>query len=415
MFSPRAFTCVNATLPGTAATSVRVSKGHIVAVGEPPRAHDAVVDCGGDWLLPGLINAHDHLELNNFARLKWRECYANAREWIADFQPRFKTDLALIKPMSVPLADRLLISGLKNLLSGVTTVAHHNPLHARLRRSDFPVRVVQRYGWAHSLLIDGEDRVLASCRRTPVDQPWIIHLAEGVDDEAAGELSRLDRLGCLRANTLIVHGVGLTAGDRALLLTKGAGLIWCPSSNLFMLGHTAEVRELTSQGRVALGSDSRLSGERDLLEELRVACEATAMDGAALLPLVTTYAARLLRVSAVGTLRPGALADLLVLPASRKLFELNPSTSGGPHAQYATAAEPSPPARGMCANVSRSAVRLVMRAGRALYADPQYAPAFDAGGTRAACIQVDGHGKLLERSLVSRLRLCSIQEPGVAL
>src|SRR5262249_40078078 len=160
-------------------------------------------------LLPGLINAHDHLELDNFPRLKWRDTYANARGWIADFQPRFKTEPALIAPMSVPLNDRLFIGALKNLLSGVTTVAHHNPLHHALRRSAYPVRVVQHYGWAHSLLIAGEDKVAASFRDTPLNRPWIIHLAEGTDAEAAQELSRLATLGCLQPNTLIVHGVGL--------------------------------------------------------------------------------------------------------------------------------------------------------------------------------------------------------------
>ena len=41
--------------------------------------------------------------------------------------------------------------GLKNLLSGVTTVAHHNAFSGAVFTPDFPVRVVERYGWAHSL------------------------------------------------------------------------------------------------------------------------------------------------------------------------------------------------------------------------------------------------------------------------
>jgi len=412
MFAQCAFTFINATLPGVASpTTLRVSGTHIAAIGEQPRARDALFDCGGDWLLPGLINAHDHLELNNFPRLKWRERYTNARDWIADIQPRFKTDPALSGPMIVPFADRLFMGGLKNLLSGVTTVAHHNPLHAQLKRRDFPVRVVQRYGWAHSLLIDGEAKVLASFRRTPANQPWIIHLAEGVDGEAGLELTRLDRLGCLRANTIIVHGVGLTLSDRALLLAKGSGLIWCPSSNVFLLGATAQVRELAEHGRVALGSDSRLSGDRDLLEELRVARAATGMDASSLLPLVTTHAARMLRLAGVGVLRAGALADLLVLPAAKTLFEgeqAAPTTCSVPGA-----AASSPLATGTNAGISRSAVRLVMRAGRALYADPCYAPAFGNRDTSAGRIEVDGCEKLLERTQLERLRMCSIQEPGV--
>ena len=391
MFSARAVTFVNAMLPGVPSpTTLRVYASRIAAIGEPPHRSDEQLDCDGDWLLPGLINAHDHLELNNFGRLKWHERYTNVRDWIADFEPRFKYHPALTGPMSVPLADRLFISGLKNLLSGVTTVAHHNPLHPLLKRPDYPVRVVQRYGWSHSLLLDGEAQVQSSFRRTPAGRPWIIHLAEGVDAEAAQELTRLDALGCLRANTVIVHGVGLTPADRALLLARGAGLIWCPSSNLFMLGATAEITELAAHGRVALGTDSRLSGERDLLDELRAAHAATGMSANALLPLVTTNAARLLRLPDLGVRRPGALADLLILPA-------------GP-----TPLEPSP-----AADLSRTSVRLVMRAGRVLYADPCYASAFTATGVTARPISVDGCEKLLQRTHYDRLRACSIQEPGV--
>ncbi len=53
--------------------------------------------------------------------------------------------------LAVPKAVRLAWGGLKNLLSGVTTVAHHNPYDAAVFENGFPVRVVKRFGWAHSL------------------------------------------------------------------------------------------------------------------------------------------------------------------------------------------------------------------------------------------------------------------------
>lgn len=386
----RALSFVNAALPGSSATMLRVRGERIVAIGEPPHARDALIDLDGDWLLPGLINAHDHLELNNFPRLKWRERYANAREWIADFQPRFKTDPVLTEPLAVPLRDRLLIGGLKNLLAGITTVCHHNPLHRALRRRDFPVRVVQHYGWTHSLAIDGDSRVAAAYRRTRLEWPWIIHLAEGLDAEAASELTRLDRLGCLLANTRIVHGVGLGEADRCLLSARRAGLIWCPSSNLFLFGRTADVQTLVAQARVALGSDSRLSGERDLLDELRVARERCGLDGRTLSELVTVRAAHLLCLSDIGQLRVGARADLLVLPSR-----------WGAHDWAGRAA--------------RRDVQLVMIGGRARYAAPRYQHLFALQGTRGEPLCVDGEPKWLEQSLATQLRRCRIQEPGVTL
>lgn len=384
MFNRRAVTFTNARLLESPFTTLRISGQSIASLGELPHAGDRVVDCAGGWLLPGLINAHDHLELDNFPRLKWRDTYANAREWIADFQPRFKVDPALIEPMSAPLNDRLFIGALKNLLSGVTTVAHHNPLHHALRRLDYPVRVVQRYGWAHSLLIDGDTKVTASFRNTPVNQPWIIHLAEGTDGEAAQELSHLAALGCLQPNTLIVHGVGLQDDDIRQLIDSDSGLIWCPSSNLFMLGRTIDVRTLVAAGRVALGSDSRLSAERDLLDELRVAHTASGLDARVLLGLSTSAAARLLRLRDSGCLCPGAPADLVLLPAGD-----------------------TPPL------VRRAELGFVMLGGRALCAAKEFAAVFAATGVQAQPVRLDQREMLLASALARRLRANTLQEAGL--
>src|SRR4051794_7312019 len=43
----------------------------------------SAVDLTGYLLLPGLINAHDHLEFSLFPRLSGRR-YLNMREWAAD-------------------------------------------------------------------------------------------------------------------------------------------------------------------------------------------------------------------------------------------------------------------------------------------------------------------------------------------
>ena len=63
---------------------------------------------------------------------------------------------------------------------------------------------------------------------------------------------------------------------------------------------------------IALGSDSRLTGARDLLEELNAAAERVAPE--ALVRMVTGSAARLLRLSDAGDLRPGNPADFIVVP-----------------------------------------------------------------------------------------------------
>ena len=52
----------------------------------------------------------------------------------------------------------------------------------------FPTRVVEHYGWSHSLGIDDAAQVRRSYEGTPKHTPWIIHAAEGTDADAAGEL-----------------------------------------------------------------------------------------------------------------------------------------------------------------------------------------------------------------------------------
>jgi cytosine/adenosine deaminase-related metal-dependent hydrolase len=366
-------------------TTVKVAGSRIAAVGEPPRPGEGILDLQGDRLLPGLINSHDHLQLNHLPRPERGHRYEHVRGWVADIDRLRRCEGPLKSAVAVPLADRLFLGAVKNLLSGVTTVAHHDPLHSSLSELQYPAGVVTRFGWAHSLYIDGEPKVRESHGRTPADWPWIIHAAEGVDEEAREEFWRLDRLGCLQPNTLIVHGVALGGAERRRLVAASAGLIWCPSSNLHLFGVTADVEDLAAQRRVALGTDSRLTGSRDLLEELRVASEQAPLPSRALESLVTRDAAALLRLADCGLLAPGARASLLVLPSGLALERSH-----------------------------RAQVRLVMLNGIPLYGDPDLARALGPPGHWVE-VRVDGKEKRLARFIVERLILLGAAEPGLEL
>ena len=371
------------------ARSLRIVGGRIAGIGAAPARGDLVVDCRGAAILPGLINAHDHLELNSFGRLKWRTRHENVREWIADFQPRFATDPALASNRPDTLDDRLFVGGLKNLLCGVTTVCHHNPLYRRLR-TGFPVRVVRQFGWSHSLGIDGE-QLGASYRRTPSGWPWIVHAAEGVDEGAAAELGEMDRLGCVGANTVLVHGVGLTPSDRALAIARGCALVWCPSSNEFLFGKTADVRAFSANGLLALGSDSRLSGDGDLIDEIRAARGTGLLPAHDLIRAVTSDAARALRLRHAGALVEGAPADVAVFPAGS-----------------------ADPLDAVLAS-RRADVRLVLLDGRPLVGDPDFADVFDVARTSATRVRLDGRAKLLASTIARQAQRAAIRETGLDL
>ena len=376
------------------ASSIRFSS-RILGIDAPLERSDVVVDVEGAFVLPGLVNAHDHLELNHFGRVKFRDSYENASSWIDDMRPKLQEDPAIREGRSQPLRDRLLVGGLKNLLSGVTTVSHHNPLYRELGRW-FPVRVVRRYGWAHSFFLERGPEIEKAYRKTPRDAPFLIHLAEGFDANAREELSRLRELGCLGENTVLVHGVGLSPEDWISVRRAGAGLVWCPSSNLFLLGRTAPLddfldREPASRTSIALGTDSRLSGARDLLEEIREAGAAADVEPADLLRMVTANAANLLRAPEAGRLSPGHPADLMVIP---------PLAEDPAHALLA---------------LDRSQIRMVTVGGRPLVGAPDLSPVFAARRVAMARAMLDGEARVLDGTLAQRIRASSLAEPGLEL
>lgn len=270
----------------------------------PPRtAPHQKVDAEGLVLYPGLINAHDHLELNHFPRTKFRTVYSNATEWVADMSARL--DTAPFRELRQrPHAE--VIGAVKNLMSGVTTVAQHNPLTRLMRATWFPVDVVRDYGWAHSVYLSDPHTLQQSYRRTRRG-PWMIHLAEGTDADAAAEIETLAAYGCLGQKTVAIHGVALTADA----VPRLGGLVWCPSTNLYLLGQTADVQPWV--GKLALGSDSRLTADGDLLDELRAARATGQLSDESLFHLVTDHAAKLLHLADRGALEPGLRADVLAI------------------------------------------------------------------------------------------------------
>ncbi|MGQ0736868.1 MAG: amidohydrolase family protein [Acidobacteriota bacterium] len=393
MLTARPITFVNGVVFGSDGRrfeSIRVRRGVVDRLGGPPDRRDTVFDLDGSAVFPGLINAHDHLELNSFGRLKWRARYDNVRDWIADFQPRFARDPALAAARPDTLADRLWVGGLKNLLAGVTTVCHHNPLH-RVLRGRFPVRVVSRFGMSHSLGIDGETSVARAFRTTPSCWPWIIHAAEGLDEQARAEIDQLGKLGCLAANTVLVHGVALGPEGASRVLMQGASLIWCPSSNEFLFGETADVRRFNEAGRLALGSDSRLSGRRDLLDELGTAHATGQLDARSLVCAVTAGGAASLRLGDAGRLDVGAPADLIVL----RLDHRDP--------------------RDALVAAKRIDIRLTMRGGEPLVAEPSLEGVFAAARVPFRLARVDEAPRLLARWIARRVARLALPEPGLEL
>jgi cytosine/adenosine deaminase-related metal-dependent hydrolase/ubiquinone/menaquinone biosynthesis C-methylase UbiE len=266
-------------------------------------------DLDGYLLLPSLINAHDHLEFGLYPNLG-RGPYANATEWAKDIQESESVAIAL--QQSVPRDVRLWWGAIRNLLCGVTTVCHHNPLHPELLDESFPIRVITNFGWAHSPALDRQ--LEEKFRSTPEDVPFVVHACEGLDDVSVNEIFELDRRGLLDGRTVVVHGLALTSDGIELLNRRGAALVWCPSSNRFLFGRTHSREAVASVRHLLLGSDSPLTAGGNLLDEVRIAHHEIGISASELYSILFDRAADVFRLTdGRGTIRADAAADVIAV------------------------------------------------------------------------------------------------------
>ncbi|HMA29352.1 MAG TPA: hypothetical protein VKS23_05765 [Thermoanaerobaculia bacterium] len=305
---------------------------------------DCTLDLGGASLLPGLVNAHDHLHRNHLPRLG-EPPYASAAAWGADLHARFAADLE--RRNLLPRRAALLFGALKNILGGATSVVHHDPWEEEFERG-FPVRV------APLPAADALRRVTAA----PPAGPWALHLAEGTDAASAGEIDEAATRGLLSPRLLAVHLVGADPQGVARLAASGCAAVWCPTSNGFLYGATAPRALFDSGLDVLLGTDALVSGEGTLLHELKAARALGFLTDSRLLDAVGATASRRLSLPAP-SLEPGARADVVALGAP--VLEAAPRD-----------------------------VLLVLVGGQPVLADEKHAGVFDAAGVPAEALTVGG-------------------------
>jgi ubiquinone/menaquinone biosynthesis C-methylase UbiE/cytosine/adenosine deaminase-related metal-dependent hydrolase len=267
------------------------------------------VDLTGYMLLPGLINAHDHLEFALFPRLGGNR-YLNCSAWAADIHERFRDTIGNYR--AVPRETRLWWGAIKNLLAGVTTVCHHNPFEPAFAESHFPIRVVQNYRWAHSLALDPAFR--QKHELTPPEQPFIVHLAEGIDQASSNEISTLNEAGGLDYRTVLVHGLALDRNDANLINQRGGSLVLCCSSNEFLFGRHHIANFIRCFERVAIGTDSSLTAEGDLLDEIRFLIARAGLTAREAFAMVTGQSAGVLRLGERNSkILPDRDADMIAI------------------------------------------------------------------------------------------------------
>ncbi len=168
------------------------------------------------------------------------------------------------------------------------------------------------------------------------------HLAETEDENAfcvaefgQRPLPYLESLDWIGDDVWLAHGIHFTADEIERIGAAGMGICHCPSSNMLLASGLCPSLDLETAGApVALGVDGSASNDHSnmmqevrqafLLQRLRYGSARVGVDDA--LRWATTGGATVLGRSALGTLQPGALADLALFD----LEELRFSGSGDP-------------------------------------------------------------------------------------
>jgi cytosine/adenosine deaminase-related metal-dependent hydrolase len=114
---------------------------------------------------------------------------------------------------------------------------------------------------------------------------------------------------------MLVHAVAaMHEPVRDLIHRRRSAIVWCPRSNLFTLGRTLPLEVFASDIRMALGTDSALTAQGDLIDELCVARRVAHLEAARLYRMVTSDAAELLRLpSGTGHIAENGPADLIAI------------------------------------------------------------------------------------------------------
>jgi len=349
---------------------VVVDQDRIVAVGHVPE-HGTLEDLGSAALLPGLINAHTHLELSGFTQ-PLGEPGVGLADWIRQLMAaRGTCDAASAVRRGLAESERRGVAALGEIAqpgwsaepfraSDVQTTVFLELIGPTLPRRDAALELAQQHlaawrpgcGWRAGLSPHAPYTVrrdlfeaivgLARVRGTPL----AFHLAESreelellrsgtgplramLDERQAWEPGALqpgsrplDYLKALAAapHSLVIHGNYLDQEEIAFVGRNASrmAVVYCPRTHAWF-GHAEYplARLLAAGSLVALGTDSRASSPNlSLLEEMREAAwRHPTVPPEQFLRMATLNGARALGLDAeLGTLEPGKRARFTVVP-----------------------------------------------------------------------------------------------------
>lgn len=249
----------------------------------------------------GLINSHDHLDFNLFPQLGNRH-YKNYLDWGNDLHRQHNTAIQAI--LKIPKALRTRWGIYKNLLNGITTVVQHGE---RPPADDTLINLFNRCYSLHSVGLEKKWKYKLNQPFIP-DYPFVIHIGEGTDNFSFKEINHLLRWNLLKRNIVGVHGVAMNYEQAS----QFEALIWCPDSNFFSLGKTASIDQIKTATKILFGTDSTLSADWNIWQQLRRARATGLLTDTELMDAVSTLPAAVWQLNDTGLLKEQYYADLIV-------------------------------------------------------------------------------------------------------
>ena len=333
-------------------------------VGDVTAAYHAAetVDCTGQVMMPGLVNAHTHIPM---ALLRGLNDDLRLDVWLGYLMP---LEREFVTPDFVRLGTRIACAEM--IRSGVTAFADMYYFEEAIAEETAAIGMRALLG--QTVLVfpapDAEtyDDALILCRRfiekwnghpliTPAVAPHAWYTATPELMRACADLARaydvplhthvsetqlevtnarnqhhmpvvpwISKHGILETKLLAAHCVHLDKGEMFQLKKAGAGVAHCPTSNLKLASGIAAVSQMLEIGlKVGVGTDGPASNnDLDMFEEMRLAAllaktasnDPTVLPARQALELATIGGARAMHMAAVtGTLEPGKRADIAVV------------------------------------------------------------------------------------------------------
>jgi cytosine/adenosine deaminase-related metal-dependent hydrolase len=284
--------------------NIHIKNGSIAAIATElavSSSQENIIEFENAIAFPGLINSHDHLDFNLFPQLGNR-IYNNYVEWGDDIHEKDKATINSI--LTIPKKLRIQWGVYKNLLNGVTTVVNHG------EKLDIPNNIITVFQNSYSLHSVKLERGWKYQLNSPFAKkyPFSIHVGEGTDIDSHDEIDEVIKWNVLKRKIVGIHGVAM---DERQAISFHA-LVWCPDSNFFLLGTTAAVNKLKTATNILFGTDSTVSANWNIWQQLRTARATKLLTDTELINTISTTPAAIWKLNNTGTIKESNYADIVI-------------------------------------------------------------------------------------------------------